>query len=84
MTTYNVKSLRGAMYEFHGWFEIAESTEESDAGGSARGLMTYGRPAERPAMIKVMRPSLVTGGSGMSEPKPGPGLTDCALLHSPV
>ncbi|MGC0416358.1 Imm7 family immunity protein [Embleya sp. AB8] len=26
------------VYEFHGWFGIAESTEESDAGSLARGV----------------------------------------------
>jgi hypothetical protein len=26
------------MYEFHGWFGIAESTEEADAGGLAEGV----------------------------------------------
>ena len=35
------------MYEFYGWFEIAESTEESDAGGSARGLISYEHESTR-------------------------------------
>jgi immunity protein 7 of polymorphic toxin system len=35
------------MYEFHGWFGIAESPEESDAGSLAQGVVSLREQVER-------------------------------------